>query len=166
MKTILYLLCLLGLSSCVTPLHVSTSHVPPQYEGSRSVLLVEDLPAEANAARKIRELLQQHFPYRYELVRRSDILRNPARYRDTALYRFAILSNVSEGTTLRSTNLVKDYTVIDYHMYDRVTQVHYPATGHPASFAEVPFETLLNTVLKAIKERGKKTPPAYSYNKR
>ncbi|MEI6945551.1 hypothetical protein V9K67_00010 [Paraflavisolibacter sp. H34] len=162
MKVLLFVL--FPLASCVTAHHVSTSHVPPLYEGAHTVLLVERLPGEAQANHRIRELLAQNYPFRYEIASRAEILRSLSLYRDTTVYRFAMLSNVSEGTTLRSASLVQDHSLVDYHIYDRATRVHYPATGYPAAFAEVPFETLMNTVLKALKERAKKSPatPAYS----
>lgn len=132
---------------------MKTDIIPSNFEYRNSTLLVEELPRAKNANGKIDKLLRKKYPYNYQFAQSEDILNSSGTYRDSVKYRYAIISNIGQNTTLNQNGTWKSYKVVDYHIYDRLVKKHYPATGYSASFAKMPFETLLNTLLIAIKER-------------
>jgi hypothetical protein len=155
MKTILCIAVLFTLCSCSLGKikYVNTSIIPSDFEYSNSTLLVEVLPKGESANRKIEELLKKEYNYKYEMASYSNIMQSTGKYEDTTQYRFAILSNIGSNYTMNTNGSGRTYTTVDYHIYDRIKKIHYPATDYPASFAKMPFETLLNTLLKAKRER-------------
>ena len=132
--------------------HVGTDIIPAKFEYKETTLLVEELPRAGSANKKVEQLLQKKYPYKYQFAQSKDILASN-KFVDSTKFRYAIMSDIGPTTLSREDGTRMSHTVIDYHIYDRLTKKHYPPTGYSASLAKLPFETLLNTLLIAIEEK-------------
>ncbi len=163
-----------GKSSGETPLYTSlwkidTLIVPSDFDPQKSVLLFLHIPAKKDqneshkkATGKMNKMLQENYPYPYEIVSPQDL--NDPKYSDTIKYRYVIYPSVnmrhrSEKRTYVKTVNNREYRRTettagvdiyswDFFFYDRVKEISYPATGKSASWFEIPFSSFLKTLKK------------------
>jgi hypothetical protein len=147
------------------------SKVPNDFDPRKHVLLVSEIarlnyPDQRSDEKteQIDKLLQQYYPYKYEIVSLNDIYTNYTKYGDTSKYKYALLyytSSITSTTTTKTT--IKDNTgthsssvspsakttYIDFGFYDRVTKATYPATGNRAPKGEYAVAAFAELVEKA-----------------
>lgn len=152
MKVTVYVFVLFLFYSCAVGKvhHVKTTIIPTELESEKIVLLVESFET-SSGDKKLEKVLKEKYPFQYKIVKKTAILDAGGEYADTELYRFAIMgkeSNIqwSSGKTTVS---------FDYYIFDRKEKKGYPVTAHPAGFIQLPFETLINTIIESRKEKGK-----------
>lgn len=152
MKITVYVFVLFLFYSCAIGKvhHVKTTIIPEELESEKIVLLVESFGASFGD-KKLEKVLKEKYPFQYKIVNKTAILDEGGEYADTELYRFAVMGKESN---IRWSN-GKTTTSFDYYIFDRKEKKGYPVTARPAGFIQLPFETLINTIIESRKEKGK-----------
>src|SRR5687768_6827385 len=96
LKFLLVLPVIILFSSCWTTnkfvkrANYNTASVPGDYDPSKHILLFVEMPrlnapdqTNKTVTRKLDEALKKHFPYKYEIANKDDILNINSKYRDT-----------------------------------------------------------------------------------
>lgn len=157
MKNFFYVFFLFVICSCVASKgrYGSLPIIPDDFELKNSTLLVERIPGEQKENEKIAELLKEKYTYPYEIAPLEDIQNPSGKYKDSVLYRFAILKTTTTTYQMVNGQRMPRDMFLDFHIYDRVAQKHYAATRVPSQFPRVPFKKLLDLIVKDIEEKSK-----------
>ncbi len=155
MKNAVILVLIFIFSSCAVGKvhHVKTDIIPNDLESEKITLLVESFGASFGD-RQLEKVLKDNYPFNYKIVKKETILSSTGEYANTDLYRYAVM--MSESDLVWSTG--KTSVSYDYYIYDRKEKKDYPITAKPAGFIQLPFKTLINTIIEARKEKGLITP--------
>lgn len=136
----------------------SAKWLPPDFDPSKGVLLVENVTKPKRQGEKIEEFMKETYPYAYEIISLKD-LEAGGKYSDTAKYRFVIAYSFGRnpdpfkpGGGMRTTSAGR----FDFHFLDRSANKDYPETGKFSSWASVTFKPIINTIL----EKFPKAAPA------
>lgn len=131
--------------------YMDTSIVPSDFDPNKHILLLAEMPRKrdssarnATATRKFGRALKKYYKYRYEIVSRKEIYDSNGKYKDTSLYKFAVLNSLSSyghssttivtnpsgyGTSQHSVSQSVTITTVDLYFYDRSRNKAYPQTG-------------------------------------
>lgn len=152
MKSSVYLVLMFLFTSCVIGKvhHVKTDIIPTELESENITLLVESFGASFGD-RKLEKVLKSNYPFKYKIIKKETIFSETGEFADKVLYRFAIMMTESNVTWSNQKTTVS----FDYFIYDRKEKKNYPVTAKPAGFIQLPFETLINTIIESRKEKGK-----------
>lgn len=97
--------------------------------------------------KKLDEALKDHFPYKYEIAAKDDVLNIDSKYSDTSIYRFAVINNLNSITHTTTTTFttktatgkkISESTVspsarttyLSFYFYDRITKEEFNNTGN------------------------------------
>lgn len=149
----------------------NTKVIPADYDPTKHILLVADLPKlnkpeerSDAATNKLDKALKEYCPYKYEIVSMEDIENIKTKYRDTSIYKYAILNSLnsvrhssttkitnttSSGTFTHSVSPSARTTYIDFLFYDRVNNREYPKSGNEAAKIEWAMAAYIDIIKKA-----------------
>jgi hypothetical protein len=140
--------------------------IPGGFDPAKHVLLFLEMPKKNSTqksesiTKKLDKAVQKNWPYKYEIVSIDDINSKEGNYSDTAVYRYAILNNLSSYRGTREshdprfagTGRIEQSTVsvtsIDFCFYDRVTGTKYEYSGKHSSFIGLTIGAFMNMIKK------------------
>jgi hypothetical protein len=130
----------------------NTANVPAGYNPSKHILLFIEMPrlnapsqTNKGVTKKLDEALRDHFPYKYEIAAKDDVLNINSKYGDTSIYRFAVINNLNSITHTTTTTFIKEKatgdeistvspsartTYLSFYFYDRITKEGFNNTGN------------------------------------
>jgi hypothetical protein len=163
----------MSVSKYVSSARMNTSIVPSDFNPSKHILLVAEMPRldypdqrNNSVTNKLDKALKEYCPYKYEIVSAKDIYDNENKYRDTSVYKYAILNSLnSVRHTTTTTTTIKDNTgthstsvspsarttYIDFRFYDRINDTRYPISGNATSHIDYTIAAFV-AVIKKVKE--------------
>lgn len=143
---------------------------PTSFDPKKHILLVAEMPSvkkpgekHEGATKKLDKSLQEHYPYKYEIVPMEEIMENPAKYADTNVYKYALICSLNSyersttttittrdisGTHSHSVSPSANVTSIDFYFYDRVTGEHFPESGWHSSFIGMTMKKVTGIIKK------------------
>jgi hypothetical protein len=169
--------------------------LPEDFDSRNTILLVQNFSmgmkgndrlkkAEDNVTEKMKAVMQQSYPYKYEFAS-SDQISNSPKYANTDLYRYVIIDiNGSTPTHMGNSNppnmrpgsssnpnspsyhggapstggMEFGSSVNDLYIYDRKLDKSYPPTGHAQGYVTSILKPMMNTIVQYLK--GLTSPPA------
>jgi hypothetical protein len=174
-RRVLSILLLVSISFCgcavnrtVPTKQLDASIVPADFNPEKHVLLVVEMPkknkpTERNekATMEMESLLKKFYPYKFEIVSMEDIRSKRSRYADTAVYKYAMLNNLtgvthtttytpvnSDGSLGHSSSPSATTTYISYRFLDRANNREY-GESYKSAWLKTSVEAFANTIKKS-----------------
>jgi hypothetical protein len=164
------LVILVTISASTAQTRSGDQFTPTNFDPKKHILLVAEMPSvkkpgekHEGATKKLNKALQEHYPYKYEIVPIEEIIENPAKYADTTIYKYALISSVSSyerstvttitkrdlsGTHSHSLSPSANVTSIDFYFYDRVSGERFPNSGWHSSFIGMTMKKVTGIIKK------------------
>jgi hypothetical protein len=132
--------------------HDADKWIPKDFDPNNTTLLIEKHILSDRQNRKMTEFLQQHFPFPYEIVDKSDIENRDGKY-DTKKYRFGILWRSQE--TFSSSAATGDHRAWDMYGYfiDRSTGTTYPSTTKNNVYGDQGYKPVFNSIRNQFQKK-------------
>jgi len=132
----------------------NTANIPAGYNPSKHILLFIEMPrlnapdqTNKSVTKKLDEALKDHFPYKYEIAAKDDVVNINSKYSDTSIYRFAVINNLNSITHTTTTTFttrtaagkkISESTVspsarttyLSFYFYDRITKEEFNNAGN------------------------------------
>ena len=161
-------------SKYVSQARMNTAIVPEDFNPSRHILLVAEMPRLNNpeernnsVTEKLDKALKEYCPYKYEIVSQKDIYDNKEKYGDTSVYKYAILNSLNSVRNTTTTSFItKDQsgrttntntvapsartTYIDFGFYNRVDNTRYSNSGNATTHIDYTIAAFI-AVIKKVK---------------
>jgi hypothetical protein len=154
--TFLLGLILLCLTSFKNFSQTNDSWLPADFDPKQGVLLIQKVPYPQRQQRLIEEFMEKNYPYKYKFVSIKNIEDiDSTKCSDSSSCRFVVLYNYDTHKMHENDFRPESQKIIvgmyDFQFYDRNNKTTYPATGKGASWASVPFKSMMNNILKKFK---------------
>jgi hypothetical protein len=143
---------------------------PPDFDPKKHILLVAEMPRlkkpeerHESATRKLNKALQEHYPYKYEIVSPKDIVENPEKYADTTVYKYALINSLNTyrhttsttittrdnfGTRSHTLSPSANVTSVDFYFYNRVSGERFPNSGWHSSLIGMTMKKVTGIIKK------------------
>lgn len=125
--------------------------LPADFDPKTGVLLVEEVVWPKAQGQKMKEYMEQNYPYKYAFVSAKELADPGGKYSDKTLYRFAIVNSYKDHIMHEFKPNQITISMTDFNFVDRLNSKTYPKSGKGSSYASVTFKPFINTVLEQTK---------------
>lgn len=146
------------------------SWIPENFDPNTTILLIEYHPLGEKQNDRMIKFLDEHYPYRYEIVDSTMFAATTGKYADTKKYPFVLrwkpqnssYTTMTYTETLAANKIIKEIgssqnATWDMYGYfiDRVNNKRFPATKNSNVFGQLGYEPVLNSIKKKFKDKEK-----------